>query len=396
MDRHPPEMDSVFTAADDGRLDWKDILALSKEFSLLEDCPQDPLHHSEGNVGIHTRMVLDALLSSPEWRKLEKRRRRLLFWAAAFHDIGKPATTEISPEGRVTAPGHSRAGAAITRYRLREAGYPLAEREGICNLIRFHQLPFWLFERDDALKQACMVSLTCSASLLLMHALADAVGRECADKNDLLDRVELSRVVFQDLGISDGPFIFPNDESRVSFFEKEARSSWYEAHEEFRCEATLVCGLPGTGKDTWIMENCSDRPSVSLDRIRERLKIHPEDNQGKVVQAAFEEAKSYLRSGTDFVWNATNVTRSNREKVLRLLRDYNARIRIVYLEASPGDVISRNRNRDASVPESVIEKLARKLEPPYPHEGHTVEWHSDGIPVAIFGTPLAAKVSAPR
>ena len=56
--------------------------------------------------------------------------------------------------------------------------------------------------------------------------------------------------------------------------------------------------------------------------IRDELGVSATDNQGQVIQAAHERAREYLRKGTDFVWNATNVTRLNRSKVLRLLRDY--------------------------------------------------------------------------
>ena len=42
--------------------DWALLCAALPDLLALESTPQDPRHHAEGNVGLHTRMVLDALL----------------------------------------------------------------------------------------------------------------------------------------------------------------------------------------------------------------------------------------------------------------------------------------------------------------------------------------------
>lgn len=94
------------------------------------------------------------------------------------------------------------------------------------------------------------------------------------------------------------------------------------------------------------------------------------DNQGQVIQAAHELARSYLRAGQDFVWNATNVTRLNRSKVMRLLRDYGAKIEIVYVEVPPAQLYRQNRGRADAVPDAVIDHLIRKLEPSALWEAH--------------------------
>ncbi|EEP1023489.1 poly(A) polymerase, partial [Salmonella enterica] len=42
--------------------------ALRQRFRWVDEMhqvPQDPRHHAEGNVGIHTEMVLDALSAMP-------------------------------------------------------------------------------------------------------------------------------------------------------------------------------------------------------------------------------------------------------------------------------------------------------------------------------------------
>jgi putative nucleotidyltransferase with HDIG domain len=352
--------------------DWAAIWSLWPELAVLDTCPQDPIHHAEGDVGTHTRMVVDALVSEPHWQSLPPDDQSTLFWAAVLHDVGKPAVTKQDEEGRISSRGHSRVGASIARQLLWYAGSPFAWREVLCGIITHHQLPFWLIERPDPNRLAIDTSWRCRPDLLCLHAKADVLGRICKDQQALLDSIGLAALTFQEAGCMHGPFGFANDESRVAFFDLEDRDPHYAAHEDYRCTVTVMSGLPGAGKDTWVTKHRPEHPVVSLDLIRDELGIAATDNQGQVIQAAHERAREYLRARKDFVWNATNVTRLNRSKVLRLLRDYSARIEIVYIEVGPDQLWRQNRGRPDAVPDSLIEHLARKLEPPEQWEAHRV------------------------
>ena len=100
----------------------------------------------------------------------------------------------------------------------------------------------------------------------------------------------------------------------------------------------------------------------------------PEDNQGAVAAQAKELARGYLRQAQPFVWNATNITRAMRRQLVGLLRDYHARVRIVYVETAWGELLRRNRARAAPVPETVLRRLAEKLDVPDLTEVHQVEY----------------------
>ena len=285
--------------------DWDAIWSLWPELAALDDCPQDPIHHAEGDVGIHTRMVVEALVSDNEWQSLPPIEQSYVFWAAVLHDIGKPAVTKHEDDGRISSRGHSRVGASIARQLLWHAGFPFAWREALCGIINQHQLPFWLIERDGPERLAIETSWRCRPDHLCLHARADALGRTCKDKQSILESVDLATATFEEVGCLDRPFPFANDESRVLYFDLPDRDPHYAAHEEFRCNVTVMSGLPGAGKDTWIANNRPDHSAVSLDLIREELGVSATDNQGQVIQAAHERAREYLRAGTDFVWNAT-------------------------------------------------------------------------------------------
>ena len=103
------------------------------------------------------------------------------------------------------------------------------------------------------------------------------------------------------------------------------------------------------------------------------MEVDPTDQQGPVIVAAREAMRQHLRQGTTFAFNATNVTREMRSRWIRLARDYNYRIRIVYIEPVLATIIEQNSQRPNPVPESVILKLLEKLDPPGANEAHEVQ-----------------------
>lgn len=363
---------ALVPTAPDWTIDWPVIWGLWPELPALDSCPQDPIHHAEGDVGLHTRMVTEALIGLPEWRHLDVYDRGLLFWSAILHDIGKPATTREEEGGRISARNHARVGTQMARRMLYDINAPFAWREALCGMVSEHLVPFWLIEKDNAKRQAIQLSWRCRPDHLCLHAQADTLGRICADQQGVLDNIELARETLKEAGCFTAPFAFANAASRVSFFEKPDRDPHYAEFEDFRCKVTVMSGLPGAGKDTWIETHRPDLPMVSLDNIRAELGAPATGNQGQVIQAARERAREHLRRGQDFVWNATNISRQLREKSLKLLRDYNAEVEIIYLEPTAERLFTQNQNRDSAIPTKALLGLMRKLEPPQDWEAHSV------------------------
>lgn len=64
-----------------------------------------------------------------------------------------------------------------------------------------------------------------------------------------------------------------------------------------------------------------------------------------------------------------------RSKLIGLFEDYNAAVRIVYLETGWAENLRRNANRADAVPEHVVEDMLGKLIPPHRWEAQYVEWH---------------------
>jgi len=355
------------------KVDWEGAVRQYEILGTLAGCHQDEEWHGEGDVAVHSRMVCEALAGLEAWRLRDERERSIIFTAALLHDIGKPSKTRMEG-GRIRSRGHSRKGEMLARVLLWEMGVPIMIREQIAGLIRSHQVPFFLIDRPDRERLLFELSQSVRLDYLGLVAEADARGRVCADGTRLLENIALFLQYAREEGCLDRPREFPSALSRFEYFARDDRSANYLAYDNTRVDTVVMSGLPGAGKDTWIAENLPRWKVISLDRLREEMKIAADCPQGRVVQRAREIAREFLRRGESFVWSATNTSREMRSNVVRLLRSYNARVRIVYVEAPAGELYRRNRERKRVVPEEVITRLLNRWEPPSITEGHEVDW----------------------
>jgi predicted kinase len=261
----------------------------------------------------------------------------------------------------------------MARRILWRMGVPFLLREQVAALVRHHLVPLYLLERDDARRHALEVAQTARCDYLATLSEADARGRICPDPERLLQNIRLFRDYCHELGVLDRPAEFASEHARFLFFQDHRRQPDSPAHADHACEVVLMSGLPGSGKDHWVRRHLPEWPVVGLDALRAELGVSPSEPQGPVLQRARELARCHLREKRSFVWNATNLSRQVRGECVRLFADYNARIRIVYVEVPPDRLFSQNRQRRGRVPESVIERLLDRWEVPDRTEAHEVE-----------------------
>jgi putative nucleotidyltransferase with HDIG domain len=365
--------------------EWRvDMAALRAIYPWLEPlgaCPQDPIFHAEGDVLTHLGMVLNELAALPAFRELSELDRHVLFAGTLLHDISKPECTRIEEDGRVRSPGHAVKGVYKARRILADdeafapLGTPFEVREQVLALVRWHGLPANYLEKPDPQRAVILTSLNTRMDLLTILAEADHRGRVVAKADDdTMTRVALFRDFCEECAVWDGPRAFANDASRVHYFRTPGEHPTLHLFDDSKCEVTVLSGLPGSGKDTWARANAEDREVISLDDIRRELDVEPGDDQSAVVAAAYDRAKALLRRGEPFVWNATNVSRILRGKVIDLCAAYKARVRVVYLEPPIPLIRERNGSRAKKVPERVWERLFDKLDVPTLAEAHAVEY----------------------
>lgn len=339
----------------------------------MRECIQDAAWHAEGDVWTHTGMVFDQVGRLSEYVHLSRVEQVILLFVALLHDAGKPNTTILDPEtGHTRSPKHSVVGAGMAREILRGLDCDLETREHIVNLVRYHGRPPYLLEARDPEREVVRLSSLLSNRLLYLFALADTRGRHAKEFSRTEDTLHLWRDTASELGCLTGIYPFANDQARFLFHRDELSSLHYAPHEDYRCKVTMMSGLPGAGKDTWLARQRPGLPVVSLDAVREELDIDATDNQGTVIQTAREKCREHLRAHRDFAFNATSITTQIRKRWIDLFADYGARIEIIYLEPSLKTILRQNKERSASVPESVIRRLSEKVEVPTLAEAHEV------------------------
>ena len=245
-------------------------------------------------------------------------------------------------------------------------------REDIARLVRYHGRPAFLLERANPAHEVISLSWFVNNRLLYLFAIADTRGRDTDEMPRPEENLHFWRLAAEEASCFEQPYQFANDQARFLFYRQREPNLHYVPHENYRCTVTVMSGLPGAGKDTWLAANRAGLPVVSLDDIRDELDIEAVENQGEVIQLARERCRELLRSGQCFAFSATNLLRQTRQRWLDLFADYRARIEIVYIEPPLAVILAQNKRRERAVPEKVIRELADKCEPPTWAEAHSL------------------------
>ena len=155
----------------------------------------------------------------------------VLRMAALMHDVGKPVTKAVGPDGRVGFHHHEVVGARLTRQRMRELRYPKDVIADVSGLVALH-LRFYGYGRGEWTDSAVRRYVTDAGHLLpRLHKLtrSDCTTRNrrkaaalAADYDALEERIErlraeedLARVrpdldgnaIMEILGIPPGPLV---------------------------------------------------------------------------------------------------------------------------------------------------------------------------------------------
>ncbi|MBN3185068.1 AAA family ATPase [Pectobacterium brasiliense] len=361
--------------------DFVDCLDAFPVLQCAKETPQEPRYHGEGDVWTHTIMVVESLLQLHDYQTATREQQEILFFAALLHDVAKYRTTVIDPvTGQIGQPGHSRKGAIDARVLLWDAGVPFAIREAICRLISVHQVPFYCLE-DERRRMSPIftireLSWQLSIPLLATLAEADMRGRICQDQARVLDSIELFRDLAREEGCYGQPRSFVDAHTRLSYFRGADVHPDYPLFQEPGSKVTVMCGLPASGKDTWVRTHRHDLPVVSFDDARTELGLKHGENEGKAVHWATDKARSLLRTHEPFVWNATHLSQQMRTRTLDLCYAYGAEVEIVYLERPRQELLRRNGKRDTTLSNKTLQGMLTKWELPAPTEAHAVSYES--------------------
>lgn len=145
------------------------------EIEQLKGCEQPPEFHPEGDVFVHTRIMLQML---PEKASLP------LVLSVLFHDIGKPATRVVDEAGKMRFYGHDQVGAAMAQKILRRLRFSNEVIEAVIPAVRLHM----------SFKDVSKMRLSTLRRMMARPTFEDELELhrvDCASSHGMLDNYEL-------------------------------------------------------------------------------------------------------------------------------------------------------------------------------------------------------------
>lgn len=368
----------IFTPG--GKIDFDVVRNNVPEFNMLEHTPQPKDWHGEGNVYNHTMMVVDEMYKLLDGDTLTAYD-MIMLAAALFHDIGKPSCTKFSEEkGDFTSRNHQYAGERIVRRVFYDEDWYV--REKLCYLVRKHMAPYYILGGSDPEREVRMLSCgRADINMLLSLNLCDSFGSISANESaaEIEERVRRIGELADSVGGYGSPCAMSRSEKFGYCTELSDDTKERLDNEDPGFTVYIMVGLPGSGKDTWILNNIPDVPMLCRDNIRTEIGIEgekpfgTEEQENEVTRILNERLVECCKNRQDCVVNNTNVSKKRRKEILDLILPYNPRVVIVYVEAPTlADNVERRKNQ---VSKKVIRRMCNSLEFPEFSEYDTLIVH---------------------
>ena len=161
-------------------LDLGVIDRLMPEMAALVGCPQEAEWHPEGDVWLHTLMVIDHARAAID--DLDRARGLTIMLGAVCHDFGKPATTAFL-DGRIRSPNHEPVGVPLTLACLDRLNVHSLDgfdaRHHVVGLVAYHLAPGMWHKAATPVGDGAFRRLAQKVDLELLARLAraDCQGR---------------------------------------------------------------------------------------------------------------------------------------------------------------------------------------------------------------------------
>ncbi|HIP07669.1 MAG TPA: CCA tRNA nucleotidyltransferase [Mariprofundaceae bacterium] len=154
--------------------------SLYPQLKALQSCPQDAFWHPEGDVWIHTCLVVDEARKLCSLRSLSEKDSITLVFAALCHDLGKPDVTFTNEEGKICSPNHGKAGVKSSLDFLHAISAPKGLVKKVKPLVCEHVAHFSGEPTTRAVKRLAKRLLPSNIKLWEILTEADSNGRHPA------------------------------------------------------------------------------------------------------------------------------------------------------------------------------------------------------------------------
>ncbi|NFR87684.1 HDIG domain-containing metalloprotein [Clostridium sp. ZS2] len=152
----------------------------------LKEVPQNPKYHPEGNVFIHTMMVVD---EGAKRREISNDK-RIFMWTLLLHDIGKKPTTKMR-KGRLISYDHDKVGAEMAEEFLNYFNENKDFVDYVRKLIKWHMQSLFVV-KNTRFQDIEGILRDISVDDIALVSLCDRLGRGGLDdslieqtKNDI-------------------------------------------------------------------------------------------------------------------------------------------------------------------------------------------------------------------
>lgn len=146
----------------------------------MKETEQSKQHHPEGNVWIHTMMVVD---EAAKVRK-ESKNPRVFMWSAFLHDIGKPEVTCMR-KGKITAYDHDKVGEKKAKELLNQVCDDEEFIRLVCAMVRWH-MQILFIAKNMAFSDLKAMKREVDVDEVALLGMCDRIGRLGVERNQVM------------------------------------------------------------------------------------------------------------------------------------------------------------------------------------------------------------------
>lgn len=154
----------------------------------LKETEQSKQHHPEGNVWIHTLMVVDEAAQV----RNQSKEPDCFMWGALLHDVGKPDTFRIR-KGKITTYDHDKVGAKTARRLLEQTSQSEEWINKVCALVRWH-MQILFIAKDMSFADLEGMKQEVDLDEIALLGTCDRMGRLNVNRREVLEDIKKFRV----------------------------------------------------------------------------------------------------------------------------------------------------------------------------------------------------------
>lgn len=323
----------------------KDVIDNIPAIMALHGCSQHSQWHQEGDAYVHTKMVCDQMEKIIKDYNITSEHELILLRAAAlFHDIGKPIATKWDEkENEWKTNDHGKAGEIIVR-RIFFDDKDILLREQLCYMVRNHMSMHYIKDDSEKSKKKLIKMSYGWVSVFMMYLLnvADSLGSISVlkTKENLKKHFHLLENLMQELNCAETFYRFNSRSTKL----KELNNLKLDITDDKNDKTSkvyIMCGIPGSGKSTYIKDKLGDIEVISRDIIRHELGysssvdekiIGSREQEKRVTEVANERMIKLCEDNVDFVIDNMNLKYDYRRDILEKVLKYKKHIIIIYVE----------------------------------------------------------------